>query len=263
MLLSNSYEATSSVLIVFQCIHFFFLALLSIIFIKKILNHGIKKSTPAGNFFYLTFFTAAAINLLLGILSLIVEKERWDSGQLWTYIEDQRYYGLPIVMIQLSFFIFYHHYRSHLSRIYRYCLYFVFVLLLIEVGRGVIFNVKRIILFQKEEYSWQSEYRFQQYADNIIQAALKKQPAASVVVGGPFRYFNHRACLYSNAALLDSPEENINNFQSLKVSKPTLLLVILEEKDFTMYQNFLSVKKNEVAGQFDRLYFYTVYVTPN
>ena len=263
MLLRKDPATASSMLVVFQYIHFFFLAVLSVIFIKKILTTGIKKSTPAGNFLYLTFFTAAAICVLLTILSLMVEKERWDSGQLWTYIEDQRYYGLPIVMIQLSFFIFYHHYRSHLSRFYRYFLNFLFLLLLIEAARGMIFSAKRITLFQKEEYSWQSEYRFQQYADNIIQEALRKQPAASVVVGGPFRYFNHRVCLYSNAALLDNPEENLNNYQSLKVSKTTLLLVILEEKDFARYQTFLSAKKNEVAGQFDRLYFYTVYVTPN
>lgn len=260
LMLPGSGFVNSVVFAIFQLVHVILMLLLSFFLLRLILKYGIKHSSLLNDFFYLILFISWAITILLAILSIQVEKEAWDGGHFWTYIEEQRYYGWPMVMIQLAAFIYYHHWRDKLGRFKQFFIVGLFLLMMIEVARGVIFDFKRVARFGKEEYSWQSEYRLQQYADNLIRQSLQKRTAKHVVVGGPFYYVNHRVSLYSNVPLLDKPA-SINNMPDIKAKETTLLLVILAERDLKNFQSFLQAGI-EVAGQFNGLYFYTVYVDP-
>lgn len=211
--------------------------------------------------FALTLLFSWGTTLLLALLSLQVEKETWESGQLWTYIEEHRYYGLPIVLIQLSAFTLYHEYKQVLSKWLKRIYLLLLLFLIIEIARGAVFTLNRALNFAKEEYSWHYEYRLQQYADDIIKTALQKVYAEKVVVAGSRNYINHRVSLYSNAPILQLSSP-IPEFQSLKTSQKTLMLFILEEKDKASWATYINAANNEVAGHFNGLYFYTVYVNP-
>jgi hypothetical protein len=258
MVIPGSYA--EFVYLVFKLLHVVLLLALTFVLLRIVIAKRFRNISLVPDFFILTLLISWAITLLLGLLSVQVEKEAWQGGHMWTYIEEQRYYGLPIVLIQLAAFVYYHHYRENRKIIIRYVLLLLFLLMMIEVMRGIFFDVKRIKHFQKEEYSWQSEYKVQQFADSIIKRSLAKSSASKVVVGGPFYYINHRVSLFSNVPLLGKPEW-INDLSSLQTKEPVLLLVVLREENFKDYQAFLR-SGIEVAGQFNGLYFYTVYVYP-
>ncbi|HEX7846874.1 MAG TPA: hypothetical protein VF476_13815, partial [Chitinophagaceae bacterium] len=260
MVLPENSFAASYLLLVFQFVHLILFFLISFFLLKQLLKKGIKNISLHNSFTYLTLFISWAITLLLALLSLQVEKEKWQGGHLWTYIEEQRYYGLPIVMIQLLVFVYYHHNRSQLSKAVKYILFIAFTLMTVETVRGMIFAANRIAKFNKEEYSWQSELKLQRYADDLLKSSIKKQAADRVVVGGPFYYINHRVSLYSDAALLNDPA-SLNDLSSIHAKRTTLLLVILRKEDLKDYKAFLD-SGVQVAGQYGGLYFYTVYVNP-
>lgn len=247
---------------IFQWIHFLFVFFVLIYVLWTLYKHGIKGISQMSNFFYLSFFISFAITILLIVLSVRVAKEEILPGYLWTYVEEPRYYGLPNVLVHMAVFVFYQYCRMKASRILKYVFYFLILFLLPEMFRGIIFDVRRIVNFKKEEYIWHLEYRFQKYAAEIIRKAQQKQPVENVVVTGSLLYVSNRVSLYSNVPVLIEAEK-INELSSLNTKTPVLLLIILRENDFPNFRPFLSMKGKEVAGSFNGLFFYTVYVKPH
>ena len=245
---------------VFQWLHLF-LALSAIVFItRKVYKNGLKKLSLISDYFYLFFFISLSITILLLTLSLWVAKEEIVPGVLWTYIEDPRYYGLIAVLMHITVFILYRHYNTNLSKPFKYIFYFFILLLLPEMFRGMLFTMNRITNFKKEEYSWQSEDRFQQYAAAII--LKEKQPFERVVVTGSVYYMTGRVSIYSNISELHDATK-INNLPSLNTKIPVLLLIILDDKDLEKFKPFISLYGKEAAGQFSQYNFYAIHITPH
>jgi hypothetical protein len=254
---------------IFQYIHFIFLSGVFIFILLRLFKNRFKIISVPESFFYLTFFISAGITVLLMILSLTVAKEENLPGHYWTYIEEPRYYGLINVMIHLGVFLFYQYYRLRRSRFFKYLFISSLLLLLPEMSRGIIFTAGRVVNLNRETYIWQYEYKFQKHADAIIQKTQTKYPGENIVVTGSSYYAYYRVGLYSHIPAFTEVDK-INNFSSLNTKKPIRMLVILQEKDFSKYQLFLSNKKNEFAGYFDGFYFkhqgfyfYTAHVKPH
>ena len=136
------------------------------------------------------------------------------------------------------------------------------MLMIPEMLRGIYFDINRIRNFKKEEYSWQYEKRFQQYAASVIKTEKQSRTIEKVVVTGTSYYMNHRVVINSHLPLL-SEVYKINDFSSLNTKSPVLLLVIIEKKAFPAFQSFLSQKDVKAAGNFGDYFFYTAYVTPH
>lgn len=221
---------------------------------KKFQSHLLKTS-----FFGISFLVTAAISLVLMFLSVRVAKEETFPGVFWTYVEEARYYGAAVILIQLSVFLLcsFHSVKKGV----RYLLFFLMLLFAVEIAHGVFFDLKRIWLFQKEEYGWQYEARLQKYADSVLQNGKKKYATGRTVLTGSSYYMNHRISLYSHAPLL-SDVHSINNLPSIKAKQPVLLLIMLNKNDLVAFQPFLSSGAG-IAGQFRDFYFYTVYVRPD
>ncbi len=250
----------SLLMIFFQCIHVAALSAFTWIMFRHLSQKRLKGLSPENDFNSLLLLFSWVTTLLLAFLSLGVEKETWDSGHLWTYIEEHRYYGLPIVMIQMALFAAFRLF-SEKPKVCRLILVTLFVLLHVETVRGIIFNLNRVSRISREEYSWQYELRLQRYADAIIKQSLKKEPVLKVVVAGPRNYINHRVSLYSNAPILEL-KNVVPAAVSLETKEKTLVVIILEEKDRETWSPLVAAGNNELAGQFNGLYFYTVYVSP-
>jgi hypothetical protein len=250
------------VLHLFQWIHLLFILVIITCAIWMISRKGFKRISLAQSFFYIAFFVSLTITILLIILSIRVAKEEISPGSLWTYIQEPRYYGLPIVLTQLGIFVFYQYYRIKRTRFLKF-VFCIFVLLLLpEFFRGVIFDINRVAHFNKEEYSWQWENRLQKYAAWAINNAQQKHPAKKVVVTGSSYYVNNRVILYSHVPVLLEADK-INDLSSLNTRTPVLLLIILYEEDFPNFQPFLSSKEKEEAGNLKGFHFYTTYITPH
>jgi FlaA1/EpsC-like NDP-sugar epimerase len=221
-------------------------------------KRGIKNISLLGDFLYLLFFISLSITILLIVLSLRVAKE----NNVWTYIEEPRYFGLSVVLLQLAAFIAWQNYYKKQSRILKYVFYTVVLLLLTEMIHGVYFNAKRLINYNKEVYGWQHDFRFQQFAQEIIQKEQQKKPIENIVLACSSPYMNNRISLYSHIPVLKEIDK-INNLSSLNTKTSVLLLVVLREDALKDFAPFLSLKEKEDAGHFAGFYFYTVYVEPH
>lgn len=247
---------------IFQIIHLLLFGGIFIFIFRRILKSGFKNLSASDSFFYIAFFLSVGITILLTILSLRVAKEENIPGQWWTYIEEPRYYGLVNVLVHLAVFGIYRYHKMRQSGFLKHLMLSLVLLMMPETFRGIIFTAKRILNVNKEEYSWQSDLSIQKYADTIIQKEKKKQQTDKVVVTGSWYYVYYRVGIYSKIpALIEA--EKINDLSTLNSKKPTLVLIILQEKDFPDYLPFLSSKEKELAGYFRGFYFYTTHVNPH
>ncbi|HEV8285098.1 MAG TPA: hypothetical protein VGQ09_12360 [Chitinophagaceae bacterium] len=243
----------------FQWIYVLFLFIVLTWFVRRLYKNGFKGLSVNESFLYLCFFVSFAVVFLLVVLSVIVAKTQ-DADVFWTFIQEPRYYGLPAVLIQLIIFALLQ-YSDTASKIIKYLFYFFLLLLSVEMFHGVFFDVKRIIKFNKEEYSWQSEDRFQKYAAHLIDQEQQKHSTENTVVSGWY-YLSHRISLFKHIPILYDVSK-INDSSSLNAQKPVTLLVFLHKSDLPKFQSFLSEMNKEVAGYFNEYYFYACHVNPH
>lgn len=245
--------------LIFQLVHPVLLIFILSIFSRSMLKNKFKNLSPAQVLTYLCFSIISAIVLVLVILSVRVQKEEPFLNVFWTYVQEPRYYGLVLVLIQLLIVIRYRYWNTNSLR--RYIFLFLLSCFAIETIHGFYFDFRRIALLNKEEYSWQYEYRFQKYADSVLKNELKKYPAKKTVITGSSYYMNHRISIYCHVPIMGNVQ-SINQLSSLKAKEPVLLLIILDKKYLSSYRPFL-LSYREIAGQFNDFYFYIVYVQPH
>ena len=238
-------------------VHILLSILLTIFMVKSFRSRKPNERILTSLFYFITWSVSLCITVLLAFLSLRVAKEEILPGWFWTYIEEPRYYGLAIVLIQLSVFVFAS--KSIYKREGRgfWLSIILLILFLPEIARGSYFTINRIGKFNTEEYSWQYEDRFQKYAGQLIDNF--KHPGQLAVVTGSSYYMNHRVNLYSKIPILDSSLV-INNLSSLQTSHSVLLLVILQEKNLASYKKFIDSVGQKEAGRFEDYHFYILHV---
>ena len=245
-------------LIILQVAHLLLWAVAIVFAIRMIRNKGFSKLSPLDSFLYLAFFVSLAISLLLTVLSLRIAKDTEN----WTFIQEGRYYGVASVFVHLAFFVLYQHNRRRFSLLFKILFYCLFFLLMIEVGKGVLFSFNRVKHYGKEEYSWQYEDRFQKYTDSLIGKARNVYQVKKVAVAGSSYYYNHRMYLYSHVPIMHDLDK-INNPALLNAKEPTVLLIMLWDKHRPQFQSFLTKHAGSPVGHFDGNTFYLHYVTPH
>lgn len=249
----------SAVPVLFQIIHLLLFLLIIGIFLFSLRRYKFQNISLRQNFFYLSVLLIGGICLVLAFLSVTVAKEEHFPGVFWTYVQEARYYGPAIMLTQLSALAFFQF--GTRTKYLKYVFTFLIFLFCIEIVHGMLFSAKRIVRFNKEEYSWQYEDKFQKYADSILKSQQNIFSAKKAVITGSSYYMNHRVSLYSHVPIL-SEARSVNNPGILRTKEPILLLVILNKNDLTAFQTFLSSGR-KLAGQFRDFYFYAVYVEPN
>lgn len=242
---------------ILQIINFVLLTGMLFIIVKKIFGRSGKPIFTLSFLIFLTAFLLAGITVMLAILSISVAKEENFPGNLWTYIEEPRYYGLITVLIHISIFASLPSLMKMFNR--SFPAYLFLFLLIPETTRGVVFTANRISRFNNEVYIWQLEYKLQKLADDIINKNRKENEIT--VVTGSMYYLNYRVSLFSHTGIMTNASA-INKPGQIKSTKPTLLLVIIYEKDINAYLPFIESNKIEVAGYKDGFYFYTLHVSP-
>lgn len=261
-LMLNSSTSESQVLTIFRIIYFISLVLVVVWLITRFIKTKFKNPALTTDYFYLTAGISMATILLLAALSIRVAKAEDMPGNWWTFIQEPRYYGLPNVLIHIAIFAFYQAYKIKSDKITKIIFCFLLASLLPELFRGAIFTAKRVANFSKEEYSWQSDLKIQQYADAIINKEKGKHSLKKAIVTGTSYYFNNRISLYSHIPILHETDK-INNPALLQRKENVLLLVVLDESSFSKLNSLLIEKNYTFAGQFQNLYFYTINLSTN
>ncbi len=261
-LLLNEPAAGIHILHLFQLIYILFIAAFIFFSIWLLNRYRLKKMTLATDFICLTIAISVSTVLILGILSVRIAKGEELPGYWWTFIQEPRYYGLPNFLIHLAIFTLYQFYQNKKTTIFRYAMVCLFLLLMPEMFRGIIFTSKRVINFNKENYSWQSELELQKYAARIIENAQQKYHTRKVVVTGSSYYVNIRISLYSNIPILELVDLNKSN-NLIKSKEPVLLLIVLNEKISPGIQSYWGLTLNKPIGYLNGFSFYVSYIPSN
>jgi hypothetical protein len=218
-----------------------------------------RSQDKKASFYLLAFFVSASVVGVLVALSLFVSPEINFGNHLWTYVKEARYFGLVCILLQIAFFVFLQHDFKKSRPLLKASAVLLGALLLMEVGRGFLFNLNRIRLYGKEEYTWQYEDRFQKYSDTVVRKANALYPNTKVIIAGPSYYLNHRITLYSHVPTLYKPEI-IKDSAKAKTTRP--VVAITYEKEEQRSDDNKASQHKILAGKFEDFYFYIHHVSP-
>ncbi|MFN8290047.1 MAG: hypothetical protein U0U70_07315 [Chitinophagaceae bacterium] len=246
---------------IFRIVSLLLLVTLIVIGTKAFLRTGFKQASLQKTFLYLTLKLCVAITVVLVLLSLFVYREIIPPDRWWTYVEDARYYGLADIMIHLSVFLLFYHYRKKASGFLKKFLLVLPFLLVPEAIRGFTFTAIRVLKSGKEKYYWQQEGEFQGYAARIVNQKKDSLHVQRAVVSGSLYYANYRASVHQQIPVLEDLAA-LNEPSALKTKEPVILLVIIDEKATGGFSGFINNPATELAGKLNGFYFYTLYVTP-
>lgn len=241
----------------YQLLHLLGFIIISFLLSKKLWDQKWDTGGGAIHLYIATWVVALNITLLLAFLSVRVAKEEILPGQFWTYIQEPRYHGLIVVLLQLCLFILLTHSILKNIRWRTIALAMLVLLMLPETLRGMYFTFNRLRWLGKEQYSWQHEYKIQQYADKLLKQ--ERRQGEKAVVTGSWYYINHRVNLGSDVPILREASA-INDATALQSSKPAILLVILRPEEMSAFQPFLSRADKKDLGEFRNFHFYSLHV---
>jgi len=223
---------------------------------KKDFNNYIKI-----DFFSVSFAVLLATQIFLAVLSLTIASAEDLPGNWWTFIEEPRYYGLSNVLIHLSIFYLLYILIKTTIKPARIFPWLIVLLLIPELSRGIIFTANRLVNYKTEVYSWQTDLKQQQFADNLIQAERRQQKIKNVIVAGPFYYINNRIALFSHLPILDETGKSSISLQ-LQTKEPVLLFVIVRKTDSENTLNYYQLTNNNILGEMDDYVFYSLKIDP-
>jgi hypothetical protein len=256
ILWKRNVTSDSGIYQIFQLVHFVLLVVLASVFIKFLRQRSLKKATMAVRFGLSVFLVSAVITLILAFLSLRVQEEEITPGFFWTYIEEARYFGLPLILMQMALFVFISRKGMNNILLYIFCCCLAF-----ETARGIFFDARRMVQLRKEEYSWQHDLAFQRYADSILEKASAQWPGVPQVVTGTAAYLSNRVNIYSGIPIVNE-KERITVLQQPTAKQPVVMLVILHAPELSSFQTFISGRTVQFAGKFDQYLLYLCYVSP-
>ena len=127
------------------------------------------------------------------------------------------------------------------------------------MGHGLYFTANRIKNFKQEEYSWQFEDRFQEYAATLMKIEKGLYPDAAPVLAGPVYFLNHRISLYTGAQIIIEKEQD-RGWDNYKTKAPVLLTAVIPDDEADKFQSFIAKHADDKKGKFGQFSFYIVYV---
>lgn len=253
--------ATDQLMNLFRVMHCVLFVSLLIFAARIFFRSGLKNAPVQKTFLFLALAIGLAISLVLIMLSLLVDKELIPPNRWWTYVEDARYYGLADILVHLTVFLLFYHYRRRVTKRLRLVLFILPFLLLPEAIRGIVFTGKRVINAGKEEFYWEQEKRFFGFGERIVRQKLESTGAKKAVVASSLYYAIYRSALQLQVPVMEDLAALLVPGQ-LKTSEPVLMLVIIKEEQLAAFNGFTGYPGTELAGELNGFYFYTLYVAP-
>lgn len=241
------FQFVSVLVFIAICIYF-------IIFLIK------KRNSSLSDFNQISFLISFALISILVYLSLTVGKEVYDTYK-WTYVQEARYYGIVVILIQLTLFLTYNQFSK--LRIKKGALLLSILILLMtpDTIRGVAFTTNRITNIKRETYGWQYELAFQKKSDTIINNLRTKNNTKNIVVVGSSDWMTLRVALYSKVPIFEDAKQ-IKSPDSLKTTKPLTLLAIIRDADIPLYSNFINAASIKTEGAAYGFHYYSYYLRP-
>lgn len=246
---------------ILRVLHIIIFLVITFFAARHFIKSGLKDASLQKTFLYLSLSLSIAVSVVLILLSLLVDKELIPPDRWWTYVEDARYYGLPDILLHLSVFVLFHHYRNSVTGALKLVVIVLPFLLIPEALRGITFTANRIISAGKEKYYWQSEKDFFGTGIKIVEQLKDSSNPGKVVVTSSLYYGIYRAGLHMQAPVLENSAA-LNNPETLRSDEPVILLAIIRSDRLEAFKKFTEYPSTKLAGELNGFYFYTLHVDP-
>lgn len=228
---------------------------------RHFIKSGLKGASLQKTFLFLAISLSVAVSIVLALLSLFVDKELIPPDRWWTYAEDARYYGLSDILLHLSAFTLFYHYRYRVTGVLKLFVTILPFLLTPEALRGIAFTANRVTSAGKEKYYWQSERDFFGTGMKIVGQLKDSSRERKVIVTSSLYYAIYRAGLHMQVPVLENTAA-LNTPEKLRSAEPVVLLAIIRSDRLQAFKKFTGYPATKLAGELNGFYFYTLHVDP-
>jgi len=242
-------------------IHFIFFIVCLCLFARWTFKQKLPPSTLIDHFIYINTFSCLAIIAVLGFLSathaaVIV----MPPSTTWSFIDEGRYYSLPVFFVQQLLFILVFLYRAQIKNWLFRCLLIAMAVLFINVFHGAYYTTKKIAAYPSGFYQKQADFDFLDTYRSLLKKTISENPGQSLVVCSDNYLLNSYAVLWEDVPGLEDFEKLNSN--SLRSQKGTILFVTLRSRNNYKLTGFLANPNKKLVGRFRDYSFYTLYVAP-
>lgn len=244
---------------VFEIINIPLLLFLIFHFLKYCTKVKLSTNSSWNVFSLITGLTCLCILTVLGYISLTNSRHRPPPNlQTWTYISDGRYFiGMRVfllIVVARWLFVIRKNWLTTGKKMLQYL--FIFVLA-VDILHGVYFLAKNFTLDRRNN---KAEV-LQQQLLNFLRTAIRENKVHNrdVIVSNN-TYLMNRSVLLGEKGLFNRKELNSSRIYS---SRPALLIVPMEDFQFSFYQPFLSKKGVQLQTKIGRYYIYYYYIVPD
>lgn len=242
-LLHTPYESMNTVWKWINWLLLPFLVWLVISLKKKQAGHHTKGLV---SFNLLTISSIVTISFI-ALLSLLLAPFRNQYISFWTYVQELRYYAVPVVFIQICMLLAIMYWRSKLF------LSICFVLFFVNVSHGIYYLSKKI--FIEKKYGRVRSSEEQQVMAYEYVTAGNKTPT---VICTDNEIIGNMASAAGAAILRNYKDIN----QPIKVSVRTRILVIIYDKLLHEIDPFMQMYQPKLIGHRANCYIYESYIKP-
>jgi hypothetical protein len=215
--------------------------------------------TLTEHYFYMGVFSSLAAIGTLAVLSL-QNAVLIEPLINWTFLDEARYYSIPIFFTQQLLFILTGKYWQTMKRAARVLLASCMVSLLLFTLHSVYYTVQHAPVNGRTFFRSKNDFSTMEYARNLLHQLIAGNPGKNIVCSSSTPMFNNFGALWENVpALYDY--EKLNSLQ-LKASRETIVFVAVWERDSYRLTGFLNYTGKQLIGSINDYRFYTLHVKP-
>lgn len=197
---------------------------------------------------------------MLGYLSVTNSAYPITGTDNWTFIQEGRYYFIPILFIQLSVLVAAWKFREQVKKWVYKLLSLLLFILFTDLLHSAYFTAKIILHPGGSLYKSQEEFETMQYFKALLKKTMQENPGKHIVVSCVDDTYTHYAGLwYDLPGLADYYK--LNTLQ-LASSKETVVIVPIRERDKQKLTGFINNPEVKIVGKISDYIFYKKYVNP-
>jgi len=237
---------------------FFSAALFSFFWIKK---KGLAEPSFTEHFIYIGIFSTLAAVALLAFLSITNAAIPTLPPDTWTYIQEGRYFFIPVLFIQLFVFVAVWQYRNSTKKWFYRLLLICMAILFFNTAHSIYFTVKKVVPPTKSIYKQYEEFPVLDYYKSLLNKQIQENNGKNIIVSCADDSYAHYAGLwYDLPGLADYTK--LNTLQMF-TQKETLIIVPIRNCDRFRLTAFINNPETKVIGEIKDYIFYTINVSPN
>jgi hypothetical protein len=240
-------------------VHFAFLLVILGLFLQWLYRKRMIRPNLTEHYFYIGAFSSLATIGVLAFLS--VSNALLIEPQInWTFLDEARYYAVPIFFTQQLLFILLGRYWGSVKKAGRLLLVSCFAILVLSTVHSVYYTIQRVAAGRAGFFFEKKEFASMDYSRQLLQKLIAENPGKNIVCSAATPMFNNFGAIWENIPGLYDYEK-LNTLQ-LSATKETIVFVVVWDRDAYRLRKFLDNPGKQLIGSINDYRFYTLHVKP-